>query len=63
MSGFAPRKRELRDGEQKLLEAEREAETALSESRPVMEHIDGIGAFARELDKFQKGSYRAERRV
>ena len=63
MSGIAPRKRELRDGEQKLLEAEREAETALSDSRPVMEHIDEISAFAGELDEFQKGSYRAERRV
>lgn len=63
VSGLAPRKRELRDGEMKPLVAEREAETALSDRSPVLGDIDGIAAFAGELGEFLKYSELTERRA
>ena len=63
VSDLAPRIRELRDREQRLLDAKREAETALSDRRAVMGEIDRIAAFAEDLGEFLKNSELTERRA
>ncbi len=63
VSDLAPRIRELRDREKRLLEAEREAETALSDRRAVLGDIERIAAFAEDLGEFLKNSELTERRA
>ncbi len=63
VSDLAPRIRELRDREQRLLEAEREAETAMSDRRAVLGDVERIAAFAEDLGEFLKNSELTERRA
>ena len=53
----------VEDREQKLLDAEREAETALSDRRAVLGDIERIAAFAEDLGGFLKDSELTERRA
>ncbi len=63
VSDLAPRIRELRDREQKLLEAQRDAETAFSDRRAVMGDIERIASFAEDLGDFLKDGELTERRA
>ena len=63
VSDLAPRIRELREREQKLLDAEREADAALSDRRTVMGDVERIAAFAEDLGEFLKNSELTERRA
>ncbi len=63
VSDLAPRIREIRDREQKLLETQRESEAALSDRRAVLGDIDRIAAFAEDLGDFLKNSELTERRA
>ena len=63
VSDLAPRIRELRDREQRLLDAEREAEIALSDRRSVLGDVERIAAFAEDLGEFLKNSELTERRA
>ena len=63
VSDLAPRIREVRDREQKLLEAQRDAETAFSDRRAVMGDIERIAAFAEDLGEFLKDGELTEKRA
>ena len=63
VSDLAPRIRELRAREQRLIDAERDAKTALSDRKTVLGDIDRVAAIAEDLGEFLKKSELTERRA